>query len=115
MIAGRPTKKVSQVNRQRFTNVCVALRRKGDRRLCEAQPPASFRSGGCDQKEIADPPQPFEIGTRFFGHAGQEMIQVGETIVKNLDPLRIETVFGVQKIGDTSADDRVERHQLSLR
>src|SRR5215212_1352405 len=68
----------------------------------------------CGEKQFTELTKPDKIGLRDLVEIRRERLQVCHTVLHNGDPLIIETFRAVKIKHDTSANDRIEGHQLAL-
>jgi hypothetical protein len=59
-------------------------------------------------------PEPLEIGLTTIFKLVSQVIQVGNTILNDRDPLGIKTNWAIEEIYHASADHRIQCHQRPL-
>lgn len=58
--------------------------------------------------------QPLKVGAAVLIEFLLQHSEIREAVPENPSPLIIESLLAVEKVDDTAADDRVERHERSL-
>ena len=65
-------------------------------------------------EEGSEVPEPLKVGPTAFFKLVSQVIQVGDTIFNDPDPLGIKPNGTIEKIHHASADNRIQCHQRSL-